>query len=104
VFVLFLIPAAVAGRRRELLARHDYELIPAFTGQNYIDVFQRLRQHRRAVHHVKTYRLHLKFCFLVWLITLLIGFGAYFLAFTSAPSARKHCVHSVYRCHSGRPT
>ena len=50
-------------------------LIPAFTLQNYVDVFT------SAV----TYRTHLstlRFCVIVWMITLVLGFTiAYFLAF-----------------------
>ena len=58
----------------------DYEaydmLIPAFTFQNYIDVFS------RAGRPGDTYLSTLKFCLLVWLITLVLGFAvAYFLAF-----------------------
>jgi len=60
----------------------DYELIPAFTGQNYIDVFTGCSNTDELCTTFKTYLSTLKFCFLVWLFTLLIGFAvAYFLAF-----------------------
>ncbi len=57
----------------------DYEsyeiLIPAFTLQNYIDVFTESVTWQ-------TYWITLKFCLIVWAITLVLGFTvAYYLAF-----------------------
>jgi putative spermidine/putrescine transport system permease protein len=57
----------------------DYEsyqiLIPAFTLQNYIDVFTESVTWQ-------TYWITLKFCVIVWAITLVLGFTvAYYLAF-----------------------
>jgi putative spermidine/putrescine transport system permease protein len=50
-------------------------LIPAFTLQNYIDVFTSSVTYR-------TYLSTLRFCVIVWMITLVLGFTiAYFLAF-----------------------
>ena len=50
-------------------------LIPAFTLQNYIDVFTSSVTYR-------TYLSTLRFCVRVWMITLVLGFTiAYFLAF-----------------------
>ncbi len=50
-------------------------LIPDFTLQNYEDVFSSQVTYR-------TYWMTLKFCVIVWLITLVLGFTiAYFLAF-----------------------
>jgi putative spermidine/putrescine transport system permease protein len=50
-------------------------LIPAFTLQNYIDVFTSSVTYR-------TYLSTLRFCVIVWAITLVLGFTiAYFLAF-----------------------
>jgi putative spermidine/putrescine transport system permease protein len=52
----------------------DYELIPAFTPQSYLDLFSEVT--------LRTYVSTLKFSVIVWLLTLLIGFTvAYFLAF-----------------------
>jgi putative spermidine/putrescine transport system permease protein len=60
----------------------DYELIPAFTLQNYIDVFSGCAGGGDLCVTFKTYLSTLKFCVLVWAITLVIGFAvAYFLAF-----------------------
>ena len=50
-------------------------LIPAFTLQNYVDVFTSSVTYR-------TYLSTLRFCVIVWVITLVLGFTiAYFLAF-----------------------
>ena len=50
-------------------------LIPAFTLQNYVDVFTSSVTYR-------TYLSTLRFCLIVWVITLVLGFTiAYFLAF-----------------------
>ncbi len=50
-------------------------LIPAFTLQNYVDVFTSSVTYR-------TYLSTLRFCVIVWAITLVLGFTiAYFLAF-----------------------
>jgi putative spermidine/putrescine transport system permease protein len=57
----------------------DYQtyrlLIPAFTLQNYVDVFSASVTYR-------TYLVTLRFCVQVWALTLVVGFSiAYFLAF-----------------------
>ena len=57
----------------------DYQtyqiLIPAFTWQNYQDVFSSAVTYR-------TYLITLRYCVLVWALTLVLGFTiAYFLAF-----------------------
>jgi putative spermidine/putrescine transport system permease protein len=65
----------------------DYELIPAFTAQNYLDVFRGCGASLNSPHAdlcvtLKTYGSTLKFSLMTWLITALLGFGlAYFLAF-----------------------
>ena len=74
VFLLFLVLPLLLVVTVSFWRATDYELIPAFTWQNYLDVFNETT--------VRTYLSTLKFCFLVWLVTLLIGFAvAYFLAF-----------------------
>ncbi|NYG32124.1 ABC transporter permease [Sphaerotilus montanus] len=62
----------------------EYELIPAFTGQNYLDVFTGcpVTPDGDLCVTFKTYLSTLKFSVLTWLITALLGFSiAYFLAF-----------------------
>jgi len=82
VFLLFLVLPLLLVAAVSLWRATDYELIPAFTAQNYIDVFNGCGNTGELCVTFKTYLSTLKFCFLVWLITLLIGFAvAYFLAF-----------------------
>ncbi len=62
---------------------NEYEMIPTFTTRGYTDTFEgclvRLPEFCTIL---KTYLETIKLCFLVWLLTLLIGFTvAYFLAF-----------------------
>ena len=82
VFVLFLVLPLVLVAAVSFWKATDYELIPAFSAQNYIDVFNGCGNTSELCVTLKTYLSTFKFCFLVWLITLLIGFAvAYFLAF-----------------------
>ena len=82
VFVLFLVPPLVFVAAVSFWKATDYELIPAFSAQNYIDVFTGCSNTDELCVTLKTYLSTFKFCFLVWPITLLIGFAvAYFLAF-----------------------
>ncbi|MCP5152921.1 MAG: ABC transporter permease [Ectothiorhodospiraceae bacterium] len=62
---------------------NEYEIIPDFTGQNYVEIFEGCVDSLPDLCvTLKTYLSTLKFCFLVWAITLLTGFTvAYFLAF-----------------------
>jgi len=62
---------------------NEYEMIPAFSGRGYTDTFEGcVAQLPELCTIFKTYAMTLKLCFLVWLITLIIGFTvAYFLAF-----------------------
>ncbi|EGI76107.1 ABC transporter permease [Hylemonella gracilis] len=63
----------------------EYELIPGFTLDNYLTVFEgcsSLTDQGDFCVTLSTYLSTLKFCFLVWLTTLVLGFAiAYFLAF-----------------------
>jgi putative spermidine/putrescine transport system permease protein len=60
----------------------DYELIPAFTLQAYADIFDGCFTSGDTCVTLQTYLSTLKFSFLTWLFTGLIGFTvAYFLAF-----------------------
>ncbi|RZJ26138.1 MAG: ABC transporter permease [Haliea sp.] len=82
--VFFLIPLAL------ILAVsfwnfNEYELIPGFTLRNYFAIFEgcsSLNERGDLCVSLATYLSTFKFCLLVWLLTLLIGFSvAYFLAF-----------------------
>ena len=82
--VFFLLPLALIVMVSFWRAT-DYELIPAFTPQAYIDIFNGcgfLNDDGGTCVSGRTYFSTLKFSFLVWLMTGLIGFTvAYFLAF-----------------------
>lgn len=61
---------------------NEYELLPGFTLKNYISIFEGCSNADELCVTFKTYLSTFKFSFLVWLITLVIGFAvSYFLAF-----------------------
>lgn len=64
---------------------NEYELLPGFTLRNYLTVFEgcsALNERGDLCVTLATYLSTLKFCLLVWGITLVLGFAvAYFLAF-----------------------
>ncbi|MBK1685706.1 ABC transporter permease [Rhodoferax fermentans] len=82
VFVLFfLIPLALIGMV-SFWDFNEYELLPDFTFKNYVSVFDGCSNMDEMCVTFKTYLSTFKFSFLVWLITLVIGFTvSYFLAF-----------------------
>jgi len=82
VFVLFfLIPLALIGMV-SFWDFNEYELLPDFTFKNYVSVFDGCSNTADMCVTFKTYLSTFKFSFLVWLITLVIGFTvSYFLAF-----------------------
>ncbi|MGJ3700780.1 ABC transporter permease [Variovorax sp. AFSI2.2] len=85
VFLLFfLIPLGLVAMV-SLWNFNEYELIPAVTLRNYLSLFEgcsQLTDNGDLCVTLNTYLSTFKFCFLVWGITLLIGFSvAYFLAF-----------------------
>ena len=60
----------------------QYQLLPDFSFKNYLAVFEGCSNVSDWCVTLRTYLSTLKFSFLVWLITLLLGFTvAYFLAF-----------------------
>jgi putative spermidine/putrescine transport system permease protein len=62
---------------------NDYEMLPSFTTRSYVENFEGcLAQLPDLCTILKTYVSTVKFCFIVWVATLVIGFTiAYFLAF-----------------------
>jgi putative spermidine/putrescine transport system permease protein len=85
VFLLFfLIPLALIAMV-SLWNFNEYELIPALSPRNYLSIFEgcsHLTDNGDLCVTLSTYLSTLKFCILVWAITLVIGFAvAYFLAF-----------------------
>ena len=85
VFVLFfLIPLALT-LMVSFWNFNEYELLPGFTLRNYTSAFEgcaSLNERGDLCVTLATYVSTLKFCLLVWFITLVLGFSvAYFLAF-----------------------
>jgi putative spermidine/putrescine transport system permease protein len=85
VFLLFfLVPLALIAMV-SFWNFNEYELIPGFTLRNYLTVFEgcsALNERGDFCVTIATYLSTLKFCLLVWAITLVLGFAvAYFLAF-----------------------
>ena len=83
VFILFFIIPLILTVIVSFWDYNEYAIIPDFTPQNYIEIFEGcVRNLPDVCVTFKTYLSTLKFCFLVWLFTLVIGFTvAYFLAF-----------------------
>lgn len=82
VFVLFfLVPLALIGMV-SFWDYNEYELLPDFTFKHYLAIFDGCSNTTDMCVTFKTYLSTFKFSFLVWLITLVIGFAvSYFLAF-----------------------
>lgn len=61
---------------------NEYQIIPAFTLKNYAAIFDGCGSLTDACVTFKTYWSTLRFCAIVWAVTLVLGFTiAYFLAF-----------------------
>lgn len=60
----------------------DYALVPGFTGQNYVSIFEGCGNLADPCVTLKTYVSTLRFSLLTWFVSLVLGFTiAYFLAF-----------------------
>ncbi len=82
VFLFFFIVPLVLIVAVSFWDFNEYELLPAFTPKNYIQIFEGCSNVDDLCTTVRTYLSTLKFCGLVWLVTLILGFAvAYFLAF-----------------------
>jgi len=82
VFVLFLVIPIALVLMVSFWRATEYELIPDFTIASYLDVFEGCNNLDELCTTFKTYLSTLKFCLLVWAITLALGFAiAFFLAF-----------------------
>src|SRR5262249_17035973 len=80
--VFFLVPLALT-LMVSFWDYTEYEIVPAFTLRSYVEMFEGcLDQLPGLCVTFKTYLSTLKFCLIVWLVTLVIGFFvAYFLSF-----------------------
>jgi putative spermidine/putrescine transport system permease protein len=83
VFLLFFIIPLLLVVMVSFWDYNDYQILPAFTFRSYVETFDGcIDQLPSLCTILKTYASTVKFCFLVWAFTLLIGFTvAYFLAF-----------------------
>jgi len=82
VFALFFLVPLALVLMVSFWDFNEYELLPAFTAKQYLAVFEGCGNTAELCVTLKTYLSTLKFCLLVWLITLLTGFTvSYFLAF-----------------------
>ena len=84
VFALFFVVPLALVLVVSFWQATEYELLPSFTGQNYIDVFAGcpVTADGDLCVTFKTYLSTLKFGVLTWAITAVLGFSiAYFLAF-----------------------
>lgn len=82
VFLVFLAIPLLLTLTVSFWEYNEYEIIPAFTLQNYRDVFEGCGTIADPCTTVRTYLSTLKFCALTLSLTLLVGFPvAYFLAF-----------------------
>lgn len=88
VFLVFFIVPLVLTLVVSFWRFNEYEIIPAFTFDNYVNIFTGCFGGVDAADPgdmcvtFKTYLSTLKFCVLVWLITLVLGFTvSYFIAF-----------------------
>ncbi|MDB5958134.1 ABC transporter permease [Ramlibacter sp.] len=85
VFLLFFLLPLALVLAVSFWNFNEYELLPAFTGRNYLAIFEGcggLNARGDLCVTFATYLSTLKFCLLVWAATLGLGFAvAYFLAF-----------------------
>jgi putative spermidine/putrescine transport system permease protein len=83
VFLFFFVLPLVAILVVSFWRFNQYSIIPAFTPQNYIGIFDKcIVGLPKLCTTFSTYLSTLKFCLIVWAVTLVIGFTiAYFLAF-----------------------
>lgn len=83
VFLLFLVIPLILTVIVSFWDYTEYSIIPDFTPQNYIEIFEGcLSDLPTLCVTFSTYLSTLKFCVLTWIITLVLGFTlAYFLAF-----------------------
>jgi putative spermidine/putrescine transport system permease protein len=85
VFLLFFLAPLALVLAVSFWNFNEYELLPGFTLNNYLRIFEgcgSLNARGDLCVTFATYLSTLKFCILVWLCTLLLGFTvAYFLAF-----------------------
>ena len=82
VFLFFFVAPLLLIAAVSFWPTSDYELVPGFTFQNYISIFDGCGNFAEPCTTLKTYWSTLQFSLLTWAISLVLGFTiAYFLAF-----------------------
>jgi len=82
VFLFFFIAPLLLIAAVSFWPTSDYELIPGFTGKNYVSIFEGCTNLAEPCVTLKTYWSTLRFSLMTWGVSLLLGFTiAYFLAF-----------------------
>ena len=83
VFVLFFVLPLVFVVMVSFWDYNEYAMLPGFTTRSYVETFEGCYDQLPDLCTIlKTYVSTAKFCLIVWVATLLIGFTiAYFLAF-----------------------
>ena len=82
IFLFFFIAPLLLVGAVSFWPTSDYELIPGFTGQNYVSIFDGCANLAEPCVTLKTYASTLRFSLMTWAVSLLLGFTiAYFLAF-----------------------
>lgn len=82
VFLFFFVAPLLLILAVSFWPQNEYTLEPGFTLDNYATLFSGCGNTSELCVTLKTYLSTLKFCFLTWLFTLVLGFTlAYFLAF-----------------------
>ena len=83
VFAVFLVIPLLLVVMVSFWDYNDFEILPGFTFRSYIETFEGCYvQLPELCTILKTYLSTVEFCFIVWAITLVIGFTiSYFLAF-----------------------
>ena len=91
VFLVFFILPLIATCVVSFWNYTDYSIEPAFQADNYVEVFDKcIAGLPTLCTTFKTYLSTLKFCLIVWLLTLVIGFTvSYYIAFEiKSPTTR----------------
>ena len=82
VMVFFFIAPLVLIGAVSFWPQDEYKLVPGFTFDNYLTLFQGCSNLAEPCLTLATYLSTLKFSFITWSVTLVLGFAlAYFLAF-----------------------
>ena len=105
VFILFFLIPLVLVVVVSFWDYTEYSIIPDFIGTNYGDIFRGcVAKLPELCTAFATYVSTLKYVFLTWIITLIVGFGvAYYLAFCVSSLAVQITLFRCVPSRSGPP-